>query len=122
MVEQMRDQLSGHIDTNRGDLQNCPSPEHPQWDQQSATKIPIWKVSFNPNHLVRSPVKCICFQKTCDTGQMAEVAEMLFYIKFLQKLYPETAALLSHLLSRYKTASSMVTIMSKVHMVHLKYS
>ena len=31
-----------------------------------------------------------------DTGQMAEVAEMLFYIKFLQKLYPETAAFLPH--------------------------
>ena len=49
-----------------------------------------------------------------DTGQMAEVAEVLFYIKFLQKLYPETAALLSHLLVDTKQPAPMVTIMSRI--------
>lgn len=94
-VEQVRDQLGGHIDTNEGDLQNCPSPRTPTVEPTVLALVPIRRFSFSPNH------SRICqmdlFPNLLDTGQMAEVAEMLlFYIKYLQKLCPETVALLSH--------------------------
>lgn len=113
MVEQMRDQLGGHIDTNEGDLQNCPSPRTPTVGPTVLALVPIWRFSFSPNHS-RICQMHLFPENLLDTGQMAEVAEMLFYIKFLQKLYPETAALLSHLLVDIKQPAPMVTIMSRI--------
>lgn len=94
-VEQVRDQLGGHIDTNEGDLQNCPSPITPTTEPTILALVPVWRLSFSPNHS-RICQMDLFPENFLDTGQMAEVAEMLFYIKFLQKLCPETAAFLTH--------------------------
>ena len=49
-VEQVRDQLGGRIDTNEGNLQNCPSPGTPTVEPTILALVPIWRFSFSPNH------------------------------------------------------------------------
>lgn len=97
MVEQVRDTLGGHVDTNDGDLENCPIPRTPTTEPIILTLAPVRRFSSracSPNHSAIFQMDLFP-ESLLNTGQMAKVAKIsLFHIKYLWKLRPEPVAFL----------------------------